>query len=159
MQETLYFSLWDIQMRFCFLTQNSLCINPHHSPSLLSNKRKHAGVLFLVGQQGGGLEMKLVALNSHRRHQHRSYHRHTMRSGSWPCRCLGSPPGTSLAGVTPRNHRRSVDRGGTRSMPQHGRITCPTPRGYHHPSIHDSLLRTIESWTAPTLTSEDWKST
>ena len=37
----------------------------HHSPSLLSNKRKCTVVLFLVGQQGARLETKLATLNSH----------------------------------------------------------------------------------------------
>ena len=150
-QGALCFSFQGIQMRFQFLTRNSLCINPCHSPSLLSNKRKRVGVLFLVGQQGGGLETKLAALNRHRRHQHRSYHRHTMRSGSWPCRCLGSPPGISQARDTPHNNTRPLDRDGTRLMTWHGRITRLTLRGYHHPSIHDSLLRTVRSWTASTL--------
>ena len=81
-----------------------------------------------------------------------------MRSGSWPCRHLGSPSGTSLAWGTPCNHTRPVDRDGMRPMMRHGCTTHPTPRCYQHPSIHNSLLRTIESWMASTLASEDWKS-
>ena len=149
------FSFRGIQMRFCSLTQNSLCINPRHSPSLLSNKRKHAGVLFLVGQQGAGLGMKQTALISHRQHQHRSYLWRTMRRGSRPCRRLGSPPGISLAGDTSRNHTRLVDRDGKVPMPRHGCTTHPTPRGYHHPSVHYSLLWIVGSWTVSTLALKD----
>jgi len=54
------------QMRYRSLTRDSLCINLHHSPSLLSNKRKHAGVLSLIGEQEAGLGTKLAALNNHR---------------------------------------------------------------------------------------------
>ena len=145
-------------MRFRFITRNSLCINPHRSPSLLSNKRKHVGVLFLIGEHKARLETKLATLNSHCRHRHRSCLRHSMRSGSWAYRCLGSPPGISLDRATPRNHTRLMDWNGMRPMPLHGRITRLTPRGYHHPFIHDSLLQTIGSWTASTIASEDWKS-
>jgi hypothetical protein len=146
-------------MRSCSLTQDSLCINPRHSPSLLSNKRKHTGVLFLAGEQEVGLGTKLAALNDHRhRHRHHLCPRRSIRSGSWPCRCVGSPPGISQAGDTPRNHTRPVDRDGRRPMKRHRHITRPTPRGYHNPSIHDSPLRTVGCWTTSTLASEDWKS-
>ena len=89
--------------------------------------------------------MKLAALNSHHRHRHHLCLRCSIRSGSRPCRHLGSPPGISRAGDTPRNHTMPVDRDGTRPMTRHGRITRLTPRGYHHPSIHDSLLWTVGS--------------
>jgi hypothetical protein len=36
--------------------------------------------------------------------------------------------------------------------------TPPTPRDYHHPSSHDSLLRIVVSWMASTPASEDWRS-
>jgi hypothetical protein len=145
MQGTLYFSFRGIQMRFHSITRDSHCINPRHSPSLLLNKRKRTGVLFLIGQQGAELEMKLADLNSHRRYRHHLYLRCTMWSGSWPCRHLSSPLGISLVGGTPRNHTNPVDQDGMRPMTWHGRITHPTPREYHHPFIHDSLLRTNES--------------
>ena len=145
-------------MRFHSLTRNSLCINPRHSPSLLLNKRKHAEVLFLVGQQGVGLEMKLAALNSHYRHQHHSYLRQTMWSGSQPCRRLGLHLDISLAGDTPNNHMRPVDQDGKMPMLWHGCTTRPTSRGYHHPSMNDSLLQTVGSWMASTLASEYLKS-
>jgi hypothetical protein len=145
-------------MRPRSLTRDSLCINSRHSPSLLSNKRKRAGVLFLAGEQRVGLGMKLAALNSHHQHRHHSCLRHTIRSGSRPCRRLGSPPGISRARDTPRNHTMPVDQDGTRPMTRHGRTTHPTIRGYHHLSTHNSLLRIVGSWMASTLASEDWKS-
>ena len=147
-------------MRSRSLTRDSLCTNPHHSPSLLLNKRKHAGVLVPAGEQEVGLETMLAALNSRHRPQHRHHLclRRSMRSGIRPCRHFDLSSCTSPAGDTPRNHTRPVDRDGTRLMTWHGRITHLTPRGYHHPSIHDSPLRTVGSWTSSTLASEDWKS-
>jgi len=56
---------------------------------------------------------------------------------------------------------RLEGRDGTRPEDQDGmraRLIPLTPRGYHHPSIHDSLLRTIRSWMASILASKDWKS-
>ena len=142
------FFFLDIQMRSRSLTQDSLCINPHHSPSLLSNKRKHVGVPFLIGQQGAELETKLAALSSHHPHRHHLYLRRAMRDGSQLCRCLGSRLGFSLARDTPRIHMRLEGQDGTRSEDQDGmraRLIPSTPRGYHHTSIHDSLLRTVRS--------------
>ena len=154
-QGALCFSFQGIQMRFQFLTRNSLCINPCHSPSLLSNKRKHVGVLFLVGQQEARLGTKQSALNKHHQYRHHSCLRRTMRGGSWPCRSLGSHLGTNLARGTPRNHMRLVDQDGIRPMTRHGCITRPTLRGYHHLSIHDSPLQTIGSWTTSILALKD----
>ena len=110
-------------MRFCSLNWDSLCINPCHSPSLLWNKRKRVGVLFLAGQQGAGLETKLAALNSHHRQRHCSCLKRTMKSGCRPCRRLGLHLGISLGRDMARNHARSVDHDGKMLMPWHGRTT------------------------------------
>jgi hypothetical protein len=62
----------------------------------------------------------------------------------------------------PRTHRRPEGRVGTRPEGQDGmsnRLTLLTPRGYHHLSIHDSLLWTIRSWMASTPASKGWNST
>ena len=103
--------------------------------------------------------MKLAALNNHQhRHRHHLCLRHSIRSGSWSHRCLGIPPGISRARNTLHKHMRSVDQDGVKPMTRHGCTTRLTLRGYHHPSIHDSLLQTAESWATSTLVSEDWKS-
>ena len=147
MQGILYFSFQDIQMRSRSLTRDSLCISPHHSPSLLSNKRKHTRVLFLVVEQAARLGTKLAALNNHRqRRRHHLCLKRSIRSGSRPCRRLGSHPDTSLARVTPRNHTRQVDRDGMRPTMQHGDMLTPlTPRDCHHLSSHDNIHRIIAS--------------
>ena len=98
---------------------------------------------------------------SHLQHQHHWCLKRTMRDGSKLCRHLGSRLGISLAMDTPRIHMRLEGRLGTRPEDQDGMrdtLTPPTPRGYHHPSIHDSPLRTVGSWMASTVASEDWKS-
>ena len=149
-------------MRSRSLTRDSLCINPHHLPSLLSNKSKHAGVSFLIGQQGAGLGTKLAALSSHHPHRHHLYLRRTMRDGSQLCRPLGYCLGFILAGDTPRFQMRLEGQDGTRPEDQDGmraRLIPLTPRGYHRPSIHDNPLRTIGSWTASTPASEGQNST
>ena len=148
-------------MRSCSIPQDSLCINPRHLPSLLLKKRKHVGVPFLTGQQGAGLEMKLAALSSHHPHRHHMCPKRTQWDGSQLCRCLGSRLGFSLARDTPRIHMRLEGRLGTRPEDQDGMrdtLIPPTPRGYHHLSVRNSLLRTVKSWTASILASEGWKS-
>jgi hypothetical protein len=87
--------------------------------------------------------------------------RRTWRDGSQLCRRLGSRLGFSLAGDTPYIHMRLEGRDGTRPEDQDGmraRLIPLTLRDYHHPSIHDSLLQTIRSWTASTPASEGWNS-
>jgi len=103
--------------------------------------------------------MKQAALNSHCQHRHHLCLRHTMWSGSHLCRRLGSHLATSLAGDTLRSNTRLEGQYGKKPTPRHGCDTRLTPRGYHHPSINDSLPQTVRSWMASTPISEDWRST